>query len=73
MQGALDGAIEQATPMLSLEPEFRMATVTRYLDDLAARLRQRRFQKSQPAIDLLQQIQVFKDTALTGQAEKDGQ
>jgi tetratricopeptide (TPR) repeat protein len=65
MKGSLDGAVEQVGPMLALEPEFRMATVTRYLEDLAIRLRQRRFQKSPAAISLLHQIREFNAGALT--------
>jgi hypothetical protein len=61
----LDGAVEQVEPMLRLEPEFRMATVTRYLEDLASRLGQRRFKNSPEAINLLNQIHEFIAGALT--------
>ncbi|GAA4628685.1 hypothetical protein GCM10023196_046080 [Actinoallomurus vinaceus] len=65
MKGSLDGAVEQVEPLLTLEPEFRMATVTRYLADLAGLLRQRRFLKSPAAVSLLHQIREFNAGALT--------
>jgi hypothetical protein len=65
MKGSLDGAVDEVEPMLALEPEFRMATVTRYLEDLASRLQQRRFQKSPVATNLLHQIREFNAGALT--------
>jgi 2'-5' RNA ligase len=65
MKGSLDGALEQVEPMLTLESAFRMATVTRYLEDLACRLRQRRFRESPAAINLLPQIREFNANALT--------
>src|SRR6185437_3065013 len=37
-QGALDSAAEEVAPMLALPPEFRIATITGWLDDLRRRL-----------------------------------
>lgn len=65
MKGDLDGTIQEVTPMLTLEPEFRMATVTRYLEDLAKRLKQRRYQRDPTAQQLLQRIDEFNAVALT--------
>lgn len=64
MQGDLDGAVTEVTPMLTLEPEFRVATVTRYLAQLDQRLRHPKFQLSRAAVDLRQQIREFNSIAL---------
>lgn len=64
MRGELDGTMKEVTAMLDLAPEFRMATVTRYLDDLAVRLRQRKFRTSREASELLARIEDFNASAL---------
>jgi hypothetical protein len=64
MKGDLDCTVQEVTPMLSLEPEFRMATVTRYLEDLAKRLQQRRYQRDPIARELRQRIEEFNSVAL---------
>ena len=60
-QDSLDGAAEQVSPVLTLAPEFRIATVTGWLDDLDKHLAQPRFSPSRIAGDLRQQI---RDSAL---------
>ena len=50
--------------MLTLPPEFRMATVTRYLADMDLRLQHRRFRDTATAIELREQIRQFNSAAL---------
>jgi hypothetical protein len=72
MKGALDGAAEQIAPMLTLAPEFRVATVTRYLADMDRRLEHRRFRGSAVAAELREQIRQFNSAALPAErAEED--
>ena len=63
MQGSLDGATEEVTPVLALPPEFRIATVTGWVDDLGHRLASPRYAASPLAIDLRQQIRQFRSEA----------
>lgn len=62
---SLDGAVAEVTPMLSLNPELRVATVTAYLDRLEQQLHQSRFHASKEAIQLRQEIRDFNSTALS--------
>ncbi|MFI0374213.1 multiprotein-bridging factor 1 family protein [Actinomadura sp. 1N219] len=71
MRGELDGTMNEVTAMLDLAPEFRMATVTRYLDDLAARLRQRKFRNSRDASELLARIEEFNASALLANSQEE--
>ncbi|MFF0526138.1 hypothetical protein ACFYTC_46225 [Actinomadura nitritigenes] len=64
MKGSLEGAIAEVTPMLDLDPQFRMSTVTRYLEKLHRRLGHRRFRGSPAAMQLRQDIQAFNSEAL---------
>ncbi|WP_433474183.1 hypothetical protein ACQPZP_36290 [Spirillospora sp. CA-142024] len=64
MKGSLEGAIAEVTPMLDLDPQFRMSTVTRYLENLHRRLGHRRFQSSAAAMQLREDIQAFNLDAL---------
>lgn len=64
MQGALDGAIEEVTPMPTLAPGLRVATVTNYIENLDRRLNNPRFRDSKRAIELRQQIREFNSAAL---------
>jgi hypothetical protein len=64
LKGALDGAVEQVTPMLAMPPEFRIATVTGWLADLDQHLSNHRYAHSQAASALRQQIRDFTDNAL---------
>ena len=65
MKGSLDGTVEQVTPVLTLPPELRLATVTGYMENLDRRLNQPRFQRSKIAIELRQQIREFNYAALS--------
>jgi len=47
-QDSLDGAAEQVSPVLTLAPEFRIATVTGWLDDLDKHLAQPRSDRGRP-------------------------
>jgi uncharacterized protein YheU (UPF0270 family) len=64
MNGSLEGAVEEVTPMLSLDPQFRMATVTRHLANLDRQLRQPRFKDSPAARELRDAIREFNSGAL---------
>jgi hypothetical protein len=64
MKGDLDGVVEELTPVLTLAPEFRMATITGYTAQMDQRLRQRRFHGSAAAMEIKQRIQEFNSTAL---------
>ena len=64
LKGALDGAVEQVTPMHAMPPEFRIATVTGWLADLDQHLSNHRCAHSQAASTLRQQIRDFTDNAL---------
>ncbi len=68
LQGSLDGAEEQVSPMLTLAPEFRIATVTGWLDDLDKHLTKPRFATSPTTNALRQQIREFRTAALPLQA-----
>jgi hypothetical protein len=72
MKGALDGAAEEIASMLTLEPEYRIATVTRYLAQLDHRLRQRRFRHSREACDIRDRIREFNAGALPTYAMEEG-
>ena len=65
LQNELDGAAEEVTRMLALPPEFRIATVTGWLADLARRLSVRHFAGSPIAVDLRQQIRDFSSAPAT--------
>ncbi len=64
LKGDLEAMSAEVTPMLTLDPRLRTSTVTRYLADLAARLKQRRFQHSTIATSMRQQIADFTAVAL---------
>lgn len=64
LKDSLDGAVEQVTPMLTMPPEFRIATVTGWLADLDRRLSSRRYASDQAANCLRQQIRDFTANAL---------
>ncbi|MFF4779680.1 hypothetical protein ACFY05_43415 [Microtetraspora fusca] len=74
MMGDLHGAAEQISPVMSMPPELRMATVTNYLVEMDARLRDKRFHRSDIASDLREQIREFNAAALSADqvAEEDG-
>ena len=63
MKGDLDAAGGQLDAVLTLAPAFRIATITSYLADMDALLRQRRFAGAEKARDLRQQITAFTAAA----------
>jgi tetratricopeptide (TPR) repeat protein len=64
MQGDLDGALEQVTPMLTLDPERRVATVTAYTDNLNQRLSDPQYRGNKKVEELRQRLQEFRTLAL---------
>ena len=52
LNNSLDGAIEEVTPMLTMSPEFRIATVTGWLADLDRSLSGHRYATSRTASGL---------------------
>jgi hypothetical protein len=66
-QDSLDGSAEQATSVLSLPPEFRIATVTGWATDLDRRLQHPRFADSVLALNLREQITEFNSVAMQHQ------
>ncbi|WP_157555877.1 hypothetical protein [Herbidospora yilanensis] len=65
MMGDLAAAAEQITPVMEMEPEMRMATVTNYLVELRERLKDRQYQNSEIATTLTRQIEDFNSRALS--------
>lgn len=63
MEGSLDGTIEEVTPVLTLDPEFRVSTVTAFLRNLERRLGHPDFKSSKDAIALRQKIREFNSAA----------
>jgi hypothetical protein len=62
--GALDGAAEEIAPVLELPPQFRIATVTGWLDDLRRRLGGYQYLGSPLAASLRDQILQFTTEAV---------
>ncbi len=60
---ALDGTAEEVAPMLTLPPEFRITTVTGWLDELSRRLSADRYARSPIATGLQEQIRDFSAAA----------
>jgi hypothetical protein len=67
--GELDGAAEEVAPVLALPPEFRIATVTGWLDDLRRRLTGYQFAGDPIAASLDEQIRRFTSEAVTEHPE----
>jgi hypothetical protein len=61
---SLDGAAEEVQPVLSLDPELRISTVTGWLADLDRALRPLRFTNSPIGRELRGQIRQFRAAAL---------
>ena len=64
LKDGLDGTAEQVTPVLTMSPEFRIATVTGWLADLDKHLANRRYFASPAASGMRQQIREFTADAL---------
>lgn len=59
MKDSLDQAVQEVTPVLTLPPELRVATVTAYLRSLDRRLSDPRFGRSKDALALRRDIRDF--------------
>jgi hypothetical protein len=67
--GALDGAAEEIAPVLTLPPQFRIATVTGWLDDLRRRLGGYQYLSSPLAASMQEQIRQFTTDAVAERPE----
>jgi hypothetical protein len=67
--GALDGAAEEVSPVLELPAQFRIATVTGWLDDLRRRLGGYQYLGSPLAASLQEQIRQFTTEAVSERSE----
>ena len=65
----LEGAAEEVAPVLELPPEFRIATVTGWLDDLRRQLGAYQYVGDPLAASLQEQIRSFTDAAVTERLE----
>jgi hypothetical protein len=63
MKGDLDAAAGQLGAVTTLDPPFRIATITGYLADMDALLAQRRFAADRKAAEMREQIRVFTAAA----------
>lgn len=59
MKDSLEQAVQEVTPVLTLPPELRVATVTAYLKSLDRRLRDPRFDRNKDALALRRDIRDF--------------
>jgi hypothetical protein len=59
MKNDLDAATAQLGAVITLDPPFRIATITGYLADMDSLLRQRRFAGAKKAGELREQIRAF--------------
>jgi hypothetical protein len=73
MKSDLDGVTQELAPVLSLAPEYRIATITGYTAQIDQRLRQRRFQGNEIAMSLREQIREFNTTALSAFTISEGE
>jgi hypothetical protein len=70
MKGDLDAAASQVNSVITLDPPYRIATITGYLADMDSLLRQRRYAGEARARDLRQQIQAFSTAAAPAEKEE---
>ena len=63
MKNDLDAAAAQLGAVITLDPPFRIATITGYLADMDSLLRQRRFAGAKKAGELREQIRAFTAAA----------
>jgi hypothetical protein len=70
MKGDLDAAAGQVSRVITLDPSFRIATITGYLADMDSLLRQRRYAGEAKAQDLRQQIRAFTTAAAPAKKEE---
>jgi hypothetical protein len=62
--GDLQGALAEITPVMTLPPEYRMATVTAYAAQIDKRLQQRRFRSDATAMQIRSAVREFSARAL---------
>jgi hypothetical protein len=60
----LQGALAEITPVMTLAPEYRMATITAYTAQIDKRLQQRRFAHNVTATDIRSRVREFNAEAL---------
>jgi hypothetical protein len=63
LKDSLDGAASHLAPVLELPPDARIRTVTGYLEEVGAMLRDRRFAGSPLAATLTERIRTFNSSA----------
>src|SRR5262249_13777962 len=68
--GALDAAVADVEPVLTLDPELRIATVTAYTRAVDRQLGGARYRDSRPAQELQQKVREFNAAALPGKLPK---
>ena len=60
----LQRALAEITPVMTLAPEYRMATITAYTMQIDKRLRQRRFARDATAMEIRSRVCEFNAGAL---------
>jgi hypothetical protein len=66
IRGDLGAARGELTPVLTLDPSLRMATVVAYTTEMDRRLQQQRFRRDPVATQMREQIRAFNSGALPG-------
>jgi hypothetical protein len=69
MKDSLDAMIHEVTPVLTMSPDFRIATVTAYTRRLARILDDKRFRGNGDVAELRQRIAEFDSVALPVEVE----
>jgi uncharacterized membrane protein len=64
LNGSLDGAVAEVTPVLALPPDRRVSTVTGYMDNLLRRLEHSTLKGNKGAAELYHGIIEFNTQAL---------
>jgi hypothetical protein len=72
LRGQLDGAAEELAPVLDMEPEFRISTVTGWLADLDSQLCRGPYASSRATSALRHQIRGFTAGALPSHVRETG-
>ncbi|WP_211261453.1 hypothetical protein [Pseudonocardia acaciae] len=65
MNGSLDEVVEEVTPVLTLPPELRVATVTAYVDRLDRSLGRNQFRGSKMVLELRKGLREFSARAVS--------
>ncbi|MFG2002128.1 hypothetical protein ACGFNU_23550 [Spirillospora sp. NPDC048911] len=69
MRGSLEKAAAEVRSMLSLEPGFRMSTVTRHLEKVERKLRHNRYEDVAIVTELREEIRLFNLAALDSEGD----